>query len=101
MTVLELNPGSKDWDNQINDYLRNNVERIDIDEFASIYAEEEAKEKPAMKDLVEGLKAIDPANEKLELGMMVRFLTHSLTHSLTLSYTLSVKIVISLLRAKT
>lgn len=57
-----MNPGSNDWKEQIDDYIKKDVFRIDVNEFASIYAEEEGKKKPSEKDIIEALKAVDPQN---------------------------------------
>ena len=59
-----MNPGSKEWDDVINGYQKQGVDRIDIKEFAVIYDEETKKTRATNCELIEGLKAIDPANAK-------------------------------------
>lgn len=63
--LLDLNPGSTDWDDTINDYIKSDVSRIDSDQFAAIYDEERHKKIASYKELSEGLKAIDPVSGEL------------------------------------
>lgn len=59
-----MNPGSSEWDDVVNGYQKDGVERIDAKEFAVIYEEESKKSRASRLELVEGLKAIDPAMAK-------------------------------------
>jgi len=65
--LIDLNPGSNDWKEEIKQFQVDNKTRIDVDEFASIYEQEAGKKKATMKDIMEALKAVDPQNG--EIGM--------------------------------
>ena len=58
----DFNPASDDWDEVIQDYKDKKISRIDINEFAAIYEEESHRKTASFKELVEGLKCIDPMN---------------------------------------
>jgi len=65
--LIDLNPGSNDWKEEIKQFQVDNKTRIDVDEFASIYEQEAGKKKATTKDIMEALKAVDPQNG--EIGM--------------------------------
>jgi len=67
LRALGMNPGSHEWDDVIQDYMKQGVPRIDAKEFAAIYEEESKKKRATFQELVEGLKAIDPVGDKLGL----------------------------------
>jgi len=79
MRALGLNPETVAYKDILQDYKEKNVERISIEEFASIYQQEEAKDGNAThKELVEGIKALDPVNADSGLisrAVLLRFLT--------------------------
>ena len=58
----DFNPASDDWYEVIQDYKDKKISRIDINEFAAIYEEESHRKTASFKELVEGLKCIDPMN---------------------------------------
>lgn len=78
LRALDMNPGSSDWDEVLLDYKDRKVERIDINEFAGIYAEESQRKAATHKELATGLKSLDSASGESGLcnrATLMRFLT--------------------------
>ena len=63
----------------IQDYKDKKISRIDINEFAAIYEEESHRKTASFKELVEGLKCIDPMNG--ENGKKKKFLNAVALHN--------------------
>ena len=74
----DLNPGSKDWDEEIKQFQMDNKMRIDINEFASIYEQEVAKKKATIKDMMEALKAVDPQNGELGRYLIIDIMENNI-----------------------